>query len=157
EDVEELSHAGRVAEPDDVVAEEDPERLVADERARAQDGVAEAERLLLPDVTHRGQLRDRLDLNRLLHLPAVIQVLLELAGGIEVVLDRTLVPSRHDDDLAQAGGDRFLDDVLDRRFVDERQHLLGLGFGGGKEARAEAGGGKHTLAYCHETPFTSII
>src|SRR5262249_55774077 len=50
EDLEELPHAGRVGEADDVVAQEDPERLVANERARAQDGVTEAEWLLLPDV-----------------------------------------------------------------------------------------------------------
>src|SRR5439155_13375251 len=48
-DGEELADARWVGD-DDVVAEEDGEGLVADQGERAQDGVAEAERLLLPDV-----------------------------------------------------------------------------------------------------------
>ena len=49
EDVEQLPHA-RHSRDDDVVAQEDAEGLLADERAGAEDGVAEAERLLLADV-----------------------------------------------------------------------------------------------------------
>ena len=39
--------------------------------------------------------------------------------------------------------DGLLDHVLDGRLVDERQHLLGLGLGGGQEPGAEAGGRDH--------------
>ena len=41
--------------------------------------------------------------------------------------------------------DRLLDDVLDRRLVDDRQHLLRLAFVAGQEARAEPGGGDDRL------------
>src|SRR5881396_818891 len=71
------------------------------ERARTEDGVAQAERLLLAHVGHRGQLGDRLDLRELLHLAAVVQVVLQLEGGVEVVLDRTLAATGHDDDLRE--------------------------------------------------------
>ena len=48
--------------------------------------------------------------------------------------------------LVDAGGDRFLDAVLNDRLVDERQHFFRLRFGGGKKARAQAGGGEDRLA-----------
>ena len=79
---------------DDVVAEEDAEGLVAHQRARAEDGVAEAERLLLADVGDGRQLGDGLDLGQLLGLAAVLEVVLELEGGVEVVLDGALVAGR---------------------------------------------------------------
>src|SRR5205823_6539235 len=61
---------------------------------------------------------------------------------VEVVLDRVLPAARHENDVVDAGGDGFLDAVLNDRLVDERQHFLRLGFGGRKESRAEARGRK---------------
>ena len=46
----------RVARVDEVVAEQDRERLVADVLRGAQDGVPEAERVALAYVVHGGQL-----------------------------------------------------------------------------------------------------
>ena len=132
---------------DDVVAQEHAEGLVADQRARAQDGVAEAERLLLPHVGHRGELGDRLDLGQLLRLAAVLEVVLELEGGVEVILDGALVAAGDEDDLVEPRGHRLLHHVLDGGLVDERQHLLRLGLGGGQEARPEPGRGEHGLAH----------
>ena len=37
-------------------------------------------------------------------------------------------------------GDRLFDAVLDDRFVDQRQHFLGLRLGGGRESGAETRG-----------------
>ena len=71
-----------------------PKGSSPDERPGAEDGVAEPERLLLAHVGDRGQLRDRLDLGQLLHLAAVLQVVLELEGRVEVVLDGALVAAR---------------------------------------------------------------
>ena len=85
--------------PDDVVAQQDGERLVADQCARAEDGVAEPERLSLADIRHRGELRDGLDLGQLVRLATVVQVVLELEGRVEVILDRALAAAGHDDDL----------------------------------------------------------
>src|SRR6266446_5974068 len=118
EDVEQLPHA-RHPRDDDVVAEEDPEGLVADERARAEDGVAEAEWLLLAHVGDGGHLRDGLDLGQLLELAPILQVVLELEGRVEVILDGALVAARDEDDLVEPGGYRLLHHVLDGGLVDE--------------------------------------
>jgi hypothetical protein len=41
--------------------------------------------------------------------------------------------------------DRLFDDVLDRRLVDDGQHLFGHRLGGGKEPRAETRSGDDGL------------
>ena len=79
-------------------------------------------------------------------LAAILQVVLELEGRVEVVLDGALVAARDEDDLVEPRGDRLLHDVLDGGLVDERQHLLRLGLGRGQEARAEPRGGEDGLA-----------
>src|SRR5262245_520162 len=147
--VEQLAHARRRRTADDVVAQEDREGLVADERARAENGVAQAERLALAQVRDRGQLGDGLDLGQLVRLAAIVQEVLELEVRVEVILDRALAATGHDDDLRETRGHRLLDDVLDHRLVDEREHLFRLRFGRGKESGAEPGGRKYRLADFH--------
>ena len=63
-----------------------------------------------------------------------------------MVLERPLVAPGHEQDVVQPGRDGLLDDVLDRRLVDDRQHLLGRGLGRGQEPRAEARRRDHGLA-----------
>ena len=145
EDVEELPHA-RHAGHDDVVAQEDAEGLIPHERPGAEDGVTEAERLLLSHVGDGGHLRYGLDLGQLVDLAAILEVVLELEGRVEVVLDGALVAPGDEDDLVEAGGDRLLHHVLDGGLVHEGQHLLGLGLGGGQKARTEPGRGEDCLA-----------
>ena len=72
---------------DDRVAERHDERLVADERLRAPDGVAEAEQLPLPrvEILHRRALV--LELGEQILLAAFAQRLDQLAVQIEMVLD----------------------------------------------------------------------
>ena len=48
-------------------------------------------------------------------------------------------------DVVDAGRDRLFDDVLDRRLVDDGEHLLRHRLGGGKEAGAKAGRGNDGL------------
>src|SRR5258707_14912888 len=73
---------------DEIVGEDDGEGLVADEVARTPDGMAEAERLLLPRVAdlpglgHPGMERVELGL-----LAAAAQRRLELEGVVEMVLE----------------------------------------------------------------------
>ena len=135
----------RVARVDQVVAEQDRERLVADVAGGAEHGVAEAARVALADVVHVGE-----DL-RLLHpLQPVVVALglerrLELVVAVEVVLERALVAPGDHQHVVEAGRDGLLDDVLDRRLVDDRQHLLGRRLGGRQEAGAEAGGRDDSL------------
>src|SRR6185503_7684876 len=105
--------------------------------------------LLLAHVGDRRQLGDRLDLGQLLRLPAVVQVVLELEGRVEVILDRPLVAPGDEDDLLEPGGHRLLHHVLDGGLVHERQHLLRLRLGRGQEAGTETGGGKHGFPDLH--------
>ncbi len=74
----------------------------------------------------------------------VMFILLELlmTGDIcviEIVFDRALVAPRHEDDVLDPRGNRLVHDVLDRRPIEHRQHLLWDCFRGWKHARAEAG------------------
>src|SRR5207245_8526854 len=79
-------------------------------------------------------------------LPAGLEKRLELHRDVEVILDRVLAAPGDQDDVVDTRGDSFLDAVLDDWFVDERKHLLGLGFGCGKKPRAQARGGKDSFA-----------
>src|SRR5438128_2193887 len=87
---------------------------------------------------------------KLVRLATVVQVVLELEGRVEVILDRALAAAGHDDDLRQTRGDRLLDNVPDHRLVDEREHLFRLRLGRGEEPRSEPSGGKDRLAHFHE-------
>ena len=86
---------------DHVVAEDDGERLVADQCLRDEHGVPEAERLALPHVRDVDQLRDLADLFELLRLAALLEKALELDGDVEVILDRVLAAAGDDDDVAR--------------------------------------------------------
>ena len=134
---------------DDVVGEQDGEGLVADEFAGHEDGVAEAERFFLAnvgDVHHVGNLAHDLEQ---VGLAALFEHVLEFVADVEVVFDGLLAAPGDDDDLVAAGGHGLFDAVLNDRLVDERQHFLGLGFGGGQKAGAQAGGGKYGFADFH--------
>ena len=63
-----------------------------------------------------------------------------------MILDDALVAPGDEDEVLDAGLARLVDDVLDQRPVDHRQHLLGHGLGGGQEPGAEAGDGKNSFA-----------
>src|SRR4029453_16608550 len=137
---------------DDVVAEQDRERLVADVLLGNADGVAQPERHLLPDVVHLGHLGDGPHLGELLVLALLGQDAFQLPGTVEVVLDRALAAAGDDQDVFEAGPYRLLDDVLDRRLVDHRQHLLGLVLGRRQEARPQPGGRYDRFTYFHPIP-----
>ena len=66
-----------------------------------------------------------------------------------MVFDGLLAAAGDDEDLIAAGGHGFFDAVLNDGLVDDGQHFLGLGFGGGQEAGAEAGGGENGFADFH--------
>src|SRR5262245_18662539 len=63
-----------------------------------------------------------------------------------MILDRVLAATGHQNDVVDARRDRFLDAVLNNRLVDERQHLLGLRFGGRQESGSKSCSGKYRLA-----------
>ena len=58
----------------------------------------------------------------------------KLPMAVEMVLEGSFVASGHHEDISQPGTSGLLDDVLDGRLVDYRQHLLGRGLGCRQEA-----------------------
>ena len=134
---------------DDVVGEQHGEGFVADEFARHEHGVAEAERFFLAnvgDVHHVGDVADDLEQ---VGLAALLEHFLEFVADVEVVFDGLLAASGDDDDLVAAGSHGLFDAVLNDRLVDDGQHFFGLSFGCGQEAGAEAGGGEDGFANFH--------
>lgn len=136
----------RVAGVDQVVAEEHREGLVADVRGGAQHRVAETARGALAHVVHGGEVTGLLDLGEALVVALPDQSFLQLVVPVEVVLEGTLVATGDHQNVRKTGRDGLLDDVLDRRFVDDRQHLLRRRLGRRKEAGAEARGRDDSLA-----------
>ena len=111
-----------------------------DQRPGHQHGVAETERLALPDVSEVDHVGDLADLGELLALAARLEERLELDRDVEMILDRVLAATGDEDDVADAGFDGFFDAVLDDRFVDEGQHFFRLCLRRRKETGAETGG-----------------
>ena len=56
-----------------------------------------------------------------------------------MIFDCAFVPARYEEDISDTGIERFIDDVLDCRFVEYRQHFLWRGFRVGEESRAKPG------------------
>jgi hypothetical protein len=113
-----ITGVGRV---DEVVGEDHGERLVAHEVARAEHGVAQAQRLGLPHIraAHaRGQ--EPAHFLQQLRLAVRLQLGLELVGLVEMVLDGALAAAGHEDEVGDAGVHRFFHRVLDERLVDDR-------------------------------------
>ena len=105
------------------------------------------ERLALAHVVDVGQVGQAADLVELVVLARRLERHLELDRAVEVVLEAALAATGDDEDVVDAGPHGLLDDVLDRRLVDHRQHLLGLRLGGGQEAGAQPGGRDDGLAH----------
>src|SRR5207253_4777948 len=135
----------------ELVREQQGEWLAADKLARTPDRVTEAERLLLAGDAGRPGLRqilrEQVEVGTFLSLP---QGHFQLELAVEMVLDHALVAAGDENEMLDAGLARLVDDVLDQRPVDHRQHFLGHGFGGGEEAGAEPGNGKNGFSNrCH--------
>jgi hypothetical protein len=84
-------------------------------------------------------------------LVGLFQGYLEFVGHVKVILDRPLVTASHKDHFAHAGSVSFFHRILDQRFVHHRQHLLGLGLGGGQESGSETCHGENRLMDAHST------
>jgi hypothetical protein len=63
-----------------------------------------------------------------------------------MVLDHLLVAAGDEDEMLDPRLAGLVHDVLDHRAVDDGQHFLRDRLGGGEEAGAETGDGKHSLA-----------
>src|SRR4029077_18348297 len=111
---------------DDRVSERDHEGLVADERARARDRVAEAEQFALTRVEILGRRTLELERREQLLFSALAQRLNELGVAIEMILDGRLARSGDEEHARDSDARQLLDDVLDDRFAADGKHFLRL-------------------------------
>src|SRR5437867_7557933 len=101
--------------------------------------MTESERLFLTnrdDLSHLSNTSQHFDHFR---LAAIGENLLQFGRVIEMILDAVLAPARHEDDFFDSRVHRLLNDVLNRRNVDDRQKLLGDSFSSREKACSEAG------------------
>ena len=70
----------------------------------------------------------------------------QLELPVEMIFDDALVAAGDEDEMLDAGLARLVDDMLNQRPVDHRQHLLRHGLGGRQKPGAEAGDGKDGFA-----------
>ena len=129
------------------VRQQQRERLVADELARAPHRMAEPERRLLAREARgagdRRVARQRVEIG----LPLALgERLLELELAVEMILDHALVAAGDEDEMLDAGLARLVDHVLHQRAVDHRQHLLRHGLGGRQEPGPQPGDGENGFA-----------
>ena len=122
------------------VGQEQRERLVADQFARAPDRMAEAERRLLAGEAEGARLRQILRQKRQVRLLAALnQGQFEFELAVEMVLDHRLMAAGDEDKMLDTGLPRLVHHVLDQRAVHHGQHFLRHGLGSRQEAGAETG------------------
>ncbi len=136
-----------------IVGQEYRERLVSDERTRTPHRVAEAERGLLPrigDLPGFGQ--PCFELCEHVLLAPLAQRGFKLEGAVKMIVDRALAPARHKEELLDACRLGLLDGVMNKRLVDDRQHLLGHRLGRRQKPGAQPGDRENGLAdrFVHE-------
>ena len=137
----------------DHIRQQDREGLVADDFARAPDGVAEAERRLLAGEAGRaggGKIGHQRRIFGLFASPG--ERVFEFVSRVEVILDHRLVAAGHENEMLNPGFARLVDHMLKNRPVDDGQHLLRDRFGCRQKPRAESGDGQHgfTDGFIHE-------
>ncbi len=62
---------------------------------------------------------------------------------VEMVFDGVFIAAGDENKLFDASRPRFLEGIMDQRFIHHRQHFLGHGFGGRQKARAQPTHGKY--------------
>ena len=77
--------------------------------------------------------------------------------SIEVVLDGPLAPAGDEDYVRYTRLLRLFDAVLDERFVDQGQHFLRHGLGGGKEPGSKPPYGKDGFLHGHGQFLFSVL
>ena len=98
------------------VRQQQREGLVADDLARAPDGVSEAERRLLAREARLPGVREvALQHFERVLLAALRKRALQFVLAVEMVLDDALVAAGDENEMLDAGRARLVDDVLDAR------------------------------------------
>ena len=144
-----------VAAIDQVVAQQHRERIVTDMLAGTPDRMAEPEWLPLAQKVHLGEIARLVHLVKPLAIALLLECLLELGHVIEMARQVLFVAPGDDEHVVQPGSDGFFDHVLNRRLVDDRQHLFRHRLCRGQESSAEPCGRNHcfrhrtALLRCH--------
>jgi hypothetical protein len=129
------------------VGQQQCERLVPDQLARAPDRMAQAQWQLLAREARSARSRQVAGQGLEIGGPlALRERVLESELAVEMVLDDPLVAAGDKYEMLDSGLARLVHDVLDQRPVDNRQHFLRHGFGCGEEPGAQPGDRKHGFA-----------
>ncbi|MNC24826.1 hypothetical protein D3C75_728910 [compost metagenome] len=128
-----------------VVGQHYGERLVADQRAAGEDGMAEALHLDLTGVGKGALIQQATDADQVFLLVGIANLMLQLVADVEVVFDRPLAATGDDGDFIQAGVQRLFNGILDQRLVHHRQHFLGHRLGRRQKTGAVTGRREETL------------
>ena len=139
-DVDELL-GGWIVAGDEHIAEENCKGLVADKVLSNEDGMAKTKGFFLAGVADLDHVADAPNKFGLVLFAFFLEEALEKGSVIEVIFDGILPFTGNDDDVLDAGSNAFLSDILNLGLIDNGEHFLRLGLGGGQEARAEPSGG----------------
>src|SRR5688572_1755590 len=131
------------------VGKQQGERLVSDQRARAPNSMPQPEGLLLSGETHlTGAWQIRFEQVELGRFSAPAQSVFKLVLLVEMIFDNRLVASGDENEMLDTRFPRFIDSQLDDRTVNNGQHFLGHGLGGGQKTGAKPSNRKHGLLNC---------
>ena len=135
-----------------VIAEEDGERLASDEVFGHADRMAEALWLILHDVREGTEGGDPLTAARSLFVTVPGQRGLKGRVRREVRGDGLLSNGGDERNLRETPGDGLLDDVLNRRAIDNGDQFLRYRLRRGKESRSSARRRNHGLPERRHVP-----
>ena len=102
-----------------------------------QNSMAKSTRFLLADIVN-ADIRNFANQLQLLGFAAGLQVQLQLDAAVEMVFNGTLAAAGNNQDILNAGSKSLFDNILDGRFINDRQHLLRSCFGSRQKACAQA-------------------
>ncbi len=119
ESIDELRRSG-YRRIDELVGNDDEERLVTDYRPGAQDRMADSQRLGLAHELEAHVLRKKPpQLGEQLVAVVKRKCALELVGLVEMILDGALAAVGDENELPDAGAYHLLDRIVDQRLVDD--------------------------------------
>ena len=119
------------------IAQKHEERLTLNTISCAVNRMAQAQGLVLVDVTY-VQIARMSHLVCVLVLATAAKLRLEGRIGCEVLFNRLLVMTVDDDYLVGCGSQTLFNNVLDNRTVYHKKHFLGLSLRCGQKAAAQA-------------------
>src|SRR5690606_14936270 len=122
---------------DQVVRQQDQEGLVAHNGGSAQHGMAQTQRTWLAGVNTADMAgNDVLNGIQQFQLVLAFQFVFQFRDAVKVIFNGSLVAASDKDQFCDSSGDSLFDSVLNQWFVDNRQHFLGHGLGGGQKTCA---------------------